>query len=337
MKIKNILVSQPTPAIAEKSPFYEIISKHRTNVDFRPFIKVEGVSLKEFRSQRIEILEHSAIVFTSRTTVDNFFRICEEARISIPEGMKYLCNTEAVALYLQKYIVYRKRKIFFANGNFTNFMELIVKHKEEKMLLTLSEPHKEEIPLTMEKLKLNFNKVILARTVSSDLSDVDITKYDLLVFYSPTEITSLLSNFGSENLPRIATFGDGTTRAAITAGLTINVIAPTPQVPSMTKAIDIYMAAIHSGTEVAPVIIEDNTQADEFVKAQEAKPVKKSRTKKSAADKTASAKKSTKTTASKASASKTTKSKTATTGKTVAAKSSSTKTTPKATEKSAIK
>lgn len=283
MKIKNILVSQPVPAVLEKSPFNEIINKFRTNVEFHPFIKIEGVTLKEFRSQRIEILEHTAIVFTSRTTVDNFFRICEEARINIPEGMKYLCITEAVALYLQKYIVYRKRKIFFANGSFTNFMELIVKHKEEKMLLTLSEPHKDEIPMTMEKLKLNFNKVILARTVSCDLSGVDISKYDLLVFYSPTEISSLISKFGTDNLPKIATFGDGTARAAATAGLCINVMAPTPQVPSMAKAIDIYITAVHSGAEVPPVAIEDNTQAEEFVKAQEAKPVKKSRSKKSTA------------------------------------------------------
>ena len=138
MKIKSILVSQPAPAAIEKSPYNEIISKHHLNVKFHPFIKVEGISLKEFRSQRIEILDHTAVIFTSRTTIDSFFRICEEARIAVPESMKYFCNTEAVALYLQKYIVYRKRKIFFADGAFANFMEFLNKHKEEKYLLTVS-------------------------------------------------------------------------------------------------------------------------------------------------------------------------------------------------------
>ncbi|MFQ9503200.1 MAG: uroporphyrinogen-III synthase [Alistipes indistinctus] len=128
------------------------------------------------------------MIFTSRTTIDSFFRICEEARIAVPESMKYFCNTEAVALYLQKYIVYRKRKIFFADGAFANFMELLNKHKEEKYLLTVSEPHKPEMPLAMEKLRLTFDKVVLARTVSADLSGINVNDYDMLVFYSPSEI-----------------------------------------------------------------------------------------------------------------------------------------------------
>jgi len=169
LKVKKILVSQPAPAVAEKSPYHELVLKHRVDVRFHPFIKLEGVTLKEFRSQRVEILEHSAVIFTSRTTIDNFFRICEQARITIPEGMKYFCNTEAVALYLQKYIVYRKRKIFFADGTFSALVELIAKHKDEKFLLTLSEPHKPELPMALEKMKLRFDKVILARTVSADL------------------------------------------------------------------------------------------------------------------------------------------------------------------------
>ena len=195
MKIKSILVSQPAPAAIEKSPYNEIISKHHLNVKFHPFIKVEGISLKEFRSQRIEILDHTAVIFTSRTTIDSFFRICEEARIAVPESMKYFCNTEAVALYLQKYIVYRKRKIFFADGAFANFMELLNKHKEEKYLLTVSEPHKPEMPLAMEKLRLTFDKVVLARTVSADLSGINVNDYDMLVFYSPSEIVSLVGTF----------------------------------------------------------------------------------------------------------------------------------------------
>ena len=136
MKVKSVLVSQPRPAVIEKSPFYELSQKHHVEIAYRPFIRVEGVSLKEFRAQRVEILTHTAVIFTSRTTVDSFFHICEEARITVPETMKYICQTEAVALYLQKYIVYRKRKISFADGSFTSLIELIIKHKEEKFLRT---------------------------------------------------------------------------------------------------------------------------------------------------------------------------------------------------------
>ncbi|MCC8035354.1 MAG: uroporphyrinogen-III synthase, partial [Rikenellaceae bacterium] len=187
---------------------------------------------------------------------------------------KYLCQTEAVALYLQKYIVYRKRKISFADGTFNNFMELILKHKAEKMLLVLSEPHKPEIPETMAKLGLDFDQVILSRTVSSDLSDLDIDAYDLMAFFSPSEIASLTAQFGTENLPRIATFGTGTTQAATDSGLTVSVMAPTPEAPSMAKAIDIYIKKIAAGQEVAPVKVVVTNKSEEFLKAQESKPKK---------------------------------------------------------------
>lgn len=236
---------------------------------------MEGVSLKEYRSQRTDILEHTAVIFTSRTTIDHFFRICEEARITVPETMKYICNTEATALYLQKYIVYRKRKIFFANGSFSNLMELIMKHKEEKYLLVLSEPHKPEIPETLTKLKIKFDKVILSRTVSEDLSGLNISKYDLLAFFSPSEIASLVGAFGTTDMPMIATFGNGTTRAAIDAGLTVNVMAPTPEAPSMAKAIELFIKKINGGEEVPPVVLTDNKQAEEFLKNHETKPAKK--------------------------------------------------------------
>ncbi|MDD3108277.1 MAG: uroporphyrinogen-III synthase [Alistipes sp.] len=269
MKIKHILVSQPTPVIAEKSPYHDMVLKHHVQVDFHPFIKLEGVSLKEFRSQRVEILSHSAVIFTSRVTIDHFFRICEEARIAIPEGMKYFCNTEAIALYLQKYIVYRKRKIFFADGTFSSLVELMVKHKEEKFLLTLSEPHKPEMPLAMEKLKLQFNKVILARTVSAtDLDTINLKQYDLVAFYSPSEITALTSNFNTqESLPHIAAFGHGTAKAAIDEGLTVSVMAPTPECPSMTRAIDLYMQKLAQGEEVEPVSLEDKSPDLAFIES----------------------------------------------------------------------
>ena len=201
MKVKSVLVSQPRPAVIEKSPFYELSQKHHVEIAYRPFIRVEGVSLKEFRAQRVEILTHTAVIFTSRTTVDSFFHICEEARITVPETMKYICQTEAVALYLQKYIVYRKRKISFADGSFTSLIELIIKHKEEKFLLALSEPHKPELPETLAKLKLSFDPVILARTVAGDLDDVKMADYDLLALYSPSDVKTLIEKFGTDGLP----------------------------------------------------------------------------------------------------------------------------------------
>lgn len=281
LKLKSVLISQPQPAIAEKSPYYEIHTKYGIEIDYRPFIKVESVPLKEFRSQRVEILDHSAVVFTSRTSVDHFFHICEEARVTVPETMKYFCNAEAIALYLQKYIVYRKRKISFADGSFTGLMNLLVKHKAEKMLLILSEPHKPELPETMEKLKLNFAKVILSRAVNADLSDIKMSDYDIAAFFSPAEISSLTTQFGTKELPFIATFGDGTTRAAIDAGLTVSVAAPSPEAPSMAKAIDIFIGKLAAGQTPEPVKVNGNKQAEEFLKSQQAA-MKKPRVRKTA-------------------------------------------------------
>lgn len=272
MKVKNILVSQPAPAVIEKSPFYEIIQKYNAKIDYHPFIRVAGVSLKEFRSQRVEILSHTAVVFSNRTTVDSFFRICEEARVTVPETMKYFCNTEAIALYLQKYIVYRKRKIFFADGKFDTFMELMLKHKDEKFLVALTEPNNGELPDTMEKMNLNLSRVVLAKTVAADLSDVNPSAYDLMVFYSPSEISALISAFPPERIPTVAAFGMGTATAAANAGLKIGTVAPSPVAPSMAKAVDIYVGDINSGHEPAPVVLNVNTKGAEFLKAQEGKP-----------------------------------------------------------------
>ncbi len=282
MKINKILVSQPAPAIPEKSPYHEIHTKFNIAVDYRPFIRVEGVTLKEFRSQRTEILDHTAVIFTSRTTIDHFFRICEEARVTVPETMKYICNTEATALYLQKYIIYRKRKISFANGSFTNLMELILKHKDERYLLPLSEPHNPEIPDTLAKLKVKCDKVILSRTVGAELGDLKIGGYDLLVFFSPSEIAALTGAFGTTELPMIATFGDTTTRAAIDAGLKVYVKAPIPEAPSMAKAIELFIKKVNAGENVEPVEATENKQADEFIKTHEPRVARKS-TKKPAA------------------------------------------------------
>ena len=328
MSIKKILVSQPQPAIIEKSPFFEIVRKHKCEIDYNPFNRVQGGSLKEFMGQRVEILTHTAVIFTSRTTVDSFFRICEESRITVPETMKYICQTEAVALYLQKYIVYRKRKIFFADGSFTNFLELIIKHKEEKYMLALSEPHKPELPEALERLKLNVDQVILAKTVQTDVSKLPLAEYDMVALYSPSDVAAFKSAYEDKPMPRVATFGDATARAAVAAGITINVMAPTPAAPSMTKAIDIYLNKLAAGEEVAPIELHDDQNNEEFIRTQQAKLAKKTRVRKSAT--AAAAAPAKKGTATKKEAAKKAPAKTATKA-TTAKKTTTTKSTTKKT------
>lgn len=276
--MNKILVSQPQPAILEKSPFYELVQKHHIEVVYKPFIRVVGVTLKEFRAQRIEILDHTAVIFTSRSTVDSFFHICEEARITVPESMKYICQTEAVALYLQKYIIYRKRKISFADGSFNSLVEQIVKHKEERFLLALSEPHKPELPETLKTLKLAVDPVIFSRTVSADLSNINLADYSLVALYSPSDIKALVEQFGTEQLPPIAVFGAGTLRAAVEAGLTVLANAPTPTVPSMAKAVDLYLQKVAKGEPIEPVQPATDNSNEEFIRTQQHKLAKKTRT-----------------------------------------------------------
>ena len=242
MKVKRILVSQPPPGETEKSPFTELAEKYHLKVDFRPFIRVEGVTAKEFRQYRVDILSHGAVFLTSKTAIDHYFRICEEMRITVPDSMKYFCMSESIANYLQKYIVYRKRKIFFGY-KIDDLLELMQKHKEEKIFLPLSDPHKPEIPKMLDKKKYKYTKVILYRTVSSDLSDVTITDSDMLVFYSPSEIKSLMHNFSGfeQGDTLIACFGPTTVKAAKDAKLRIDIMAPKPQIPSMTMAIEQYL------------------------------------------------------------------------------------------------
>jgi len=242
LKIKKILVSQPKPA-SDKSPYLELAEKNNLKIDFRPFIHVEGVPAKEFRKSRVDIPSHSAVIFTSRTSINHFFRICEEIRFTVPDSMKYFCISENTAYYLQKYIVYRKRKIFYGNGKFNDLMEYIFKHKEEKFLVPLSDIHKEEIPRTLEENNINFTKAIIYRTVSSDLSDLKDVNYDILVFYSPSGIKSLFQNFPEfkQKDIKIASFGPTTFKAAEEAGLRVDIQAPMPQAPSMTMALDLFI------------------------------------------------------------------------------------------------
>ncbi|WP_430973002.1 uroporphyrinogen-III synthase [Sunxiuqinia rutila] len=248
MKIKKILVSQPKPE-STKSPYFDLAEKTNVQVDFRPFIQVEGVSGKEFRQTRIQILDHSAVVFTSRTAIDHFFRICQETRVTVPDSMKYFCISEATAYYLQKYIVYRKRKIFYGAGRFEDLVEVMKKHKNEKFLVPLSHIHKQEIPLLLDKAGYNYTKAILYKTVSSDLSDLKDVNYDILVFFSPSGIKSLIQNFPDfeQNSTKIASFGPTTAKAVVDAGLRLDIQAPTSQAPSMTMALEQFIKEHNKG------------------------------------------------------------------------------------------
>ncbi|MFH2144255.1 MAG: uroporphyrinogen-III synthase [Bacteroidota bacterium] len=242
MKIKTILVSQPKPQ-TEKSPYFDLAEKYCLKIDFRPFIQVKGMDTKEFRQQRVNINDYTSFIFTSRTAIDHFFRICDEMRITVSENCKYFCLSESTAFYLQKYIIYRKRKIFYGKSKFEELMDVILKHKEEKFLLPLSDIHKIEIPKLLDKHKINYTKAILYRTVSSDLSDLKDVNYDVLVFFSPSGIKSLKQNFPDfkQDGTLIACFGPTTAKALKDAGFRLDIQAPMPNAPSMTMALDQFL------------------------------------------------------------------------------------------------
>lgn len=243
LSIKRLLVSQPKPS-SEKSPYFDIAERFGVEIDFRPFIKVEPLTAKEFRQQRITILDYSAVVFTARTAIDHFFNLCEELRVTIPETMKYFCMTEAIAVYLQKYIIYRKRKIFFGqSGKLDDLVTVIAKHPKEKYLVPVSDVHKEDLFSLLDAKKINYTKAVMYRTVSNDFSKDEKFDYDMLVFFSPSGISSLLKNFPDfkqDNI-RIGCFGPTTAKAVIDAGLRLDVEAPTEDAPSMTAALEQYL------------------------------------------------------------------------------------------------
>jgi len=246
MKVKTILVSQPKPKV-ENSPYFELEQRQRVKIDFIPFIHVEGVSSKEVRLQKVDLKDYTAIILTSRNAVDHFFRIAEEMRFKVPDTLKYFCQSEAVAFYLQKYVVYRKRKIYVGKRTFVEMAPLIKKHKNEKFLLPSSDKLKPEIPTTLNELGISWKQSTFYKTVVSDLSDLENVFYDILVFFSPSGIESLLQNFPNfkQNDTRIAVFGNTTVKAAEEAGLKINIHAPTPQTPSMTMALEKYIKEVN--------------------------------------------------------------------------------------------
>jgi uroporphyrinogen-III synthase len=242
LKIKKVLVSQPKPA-SEKSPYYDIAEKYGVKIDFRPFIKVESLSAKEFRQQKVSILDHTAVIFTSRHAIDHFFNLCTELRVTIPETMKYFCVTEAVALYIQKYVQYRKRKIFFgATGKIEDLVPSIVKHKTEKYLVPMSDVHNDDVKNLLDKNNIQHTEAVMYRTVSNDFTSDEEFDYDMLVFFSPAGVTSLKKNFPDfdQKEIRIGTFGSTTAQAVRDAGLRLDLEAPTVQAPSMT-ALDMFI------------------------------------------------------------------------------------------------
>lgn len=242
MDIQKILIAQPQPGV--NSPYAELQTKHGVQIDFIPFIRVVEQPVNDFRQQRINFLDYTAVVFTSRMAIDAYFHLSEAFRTSIPETMKYFCMTEAIALYLQKYIVYRKRKIFYGKGNISSLIESIgTKHKGERFLLALADTYKPEITNAFDKAKLNYAKAIVLSTVFCDLSELDPRAYDMLVFYSPSDVHSLKHNFPGfeQGSLRFATFGPATAAALKEAGFSACVEAPTPQAPSITQALTLYI------------------------------------------------------------------------------------------------
>ncbi|MFM2207991.1 MAG: hypothetical protein RL213_1966 [Bacteroidota bacterium] len=242
LKVKSILVTQPKPE-TEKSPYFDLAKKFSLKIDFRPFIQVEPVSAKDFRKDKVNIAEHSAVILTSRNAADHFFRICNELRIQVPETMKYFCVSESTAYYLQKFVVFRKRKIFFGKQTISDLMDVLKKHKKEKFLVPCTDIHKQEIFETLDAHGLDYTKAVIYKTVASDLSDLENVNYDCLVFFSPSGITSLLKNFPKfkQNNTRIAAFGPATAQAVLDAGLRLDIQAPVPAAPSMTMALEQYI------------------------------------------------------------------------------------------------
>jgi uroporphyrinogen-III synthase len=249
IKIKNILVSQAQPE-TEKNPYSELAKKLKLNIVFRPFIHLESIPAQEFRKERINILEHTGIIFSSRNAVDHFFTLCADLRVTVPESMKYFCLNESIAFYLQKYVVYRKRKIFYGKQTILDLIDILKKHKEEKLLVPCSDIHNTEIPEILEKNNFTYTKAVMYRTVCSDLSDLkDPNLFDVIVFFSPMGVKSLFQNFPKfkQKNTLIAAYGSSTHQAIKEAKLKLDIPAPVPNAPSMTMALEQFITKFNKG------------------------------------------------------------------------------------------
>lgn len=245
--IKKILVSQPKPS-TEKSPYFDIARELGVEIVFRPFIKIEALTPVEFRQQKVSILDHTAVVFTSRHAIDHFFQLCKEMRVAIPDDMKYFCITETVSLYIQKYVQYRKRKVFFGHtGKIDDIIPLMVKHKNEKYFIPQSDMHTDDFTNLLDAKKLYHREAVMFRTVSNDFTPEETFDYDMLIFFSPSGISSLLKNFPDyeQGDMAIGTFGPATAKAAKDAGLRVDLEAPSPKYPSITAALHDYVMQVN--------------------------------------------------------------------------------------------
>jgi uroporphyrinogen-III synthase len=245
--VKNILVSQPKPIDPARNPYSELAEKYELNIDFQKFIKVEGIPARDFRKDKVNILNHSAVIFTSRNSVDHFFRICKEMRVEVPDEMKYFSISESTSFYLQKYVQFRKRKVFHGHQNFNDLMEIIKKHKEENFLLPCSDIHKQSLTKSLDDNKIKYSKAIIYRTLATDLSKLDIHNYDMIIFFSPSGVKSLQKNFPEykQGDTKIGVFGPTTAKAVKEAGLSLNLNAPTKSAPSMTMALGQYIEKLY--------------------------------------------------------------------------------------------
>jgi len=244
MKIKNVLISQPPPADLEKSPYRDLIEKYNLKIDFLKLFRVEGISGREFRLDKVRLHEFDSVIFTSRHAVDHYFRIAKEIRYEIPDTLKYFCISEAIALYLQKYVQYRKRKIFHGKQTPSELMDMILKFPDDRFVLPCSDGQKQEMPELLEKNNINFKRAVMFRNVDVDLkSEIEINKYDMIVFFSPSGVKSLMNNFPDfvQGNKIIAAFGANTATAIQEYNLTLNVHAPTKTSPSMTMAIEEFL------------------------------------------------------------------------------------------------
>lgn len=247
VKIKKVLISQPKPA-TDKSPYFDIAEKYNLDIEFSQFINVEGLDAKEFRQQKINITDYTAIVFTAKTAIDHFFALCEQMRITMPETLKYFCISESVALYLQKYIVYRKRKIFFSpTGKMEGLGTSLSKHNKEKFLVPVSDIHKDSITAILDEKKVDYTKAIMYRTVSSEIAPEIIKSSDMIIFFSPLGIVSLFKNYPDfeQGDIYIGCFGASTAKAIKEAGLRLDCEAPQPDFPSMTAALEAFIKENH--------------------------------------------------------------------------------------------
>ena len=243
MKLKKILISQPEPADLEKSPYRKLVNDFKLDLTFYKFFEVVGISATEFRKSRIHISEYTAVIFNSKNSVDHFFRMTKELREVIPEKMKYFCSTETIALYLQNYIQYRKRKIFFGNQHFADLIDVMTKHRDEKFLFPCSDEKQTEYTKLLDKAKFKYTKAPMYRSVPRDLKQFDLKDYDMIALFSPIGVRSLLMNFPDvkESSILVAAFGTSTHAALNAAGIKLTIAAPTKNSPSMAKAIENYL------------------------------------------------------------------------------------------------